>query len=146
MRISLLPPLWAQNTDAGFASAHARCGPMTSMATKINAIDRRILFFLRFALSSIFYHTEPKRQTKARCAVETDGMVKDEAAITDAASPSQRDVAKAYQSRQMRSFLSTASSSGDLTPRLSSFLGGTSLAVGCRGPIGASLTFVGCPV
>jgi len=69
---------------------------MTSMARKINAIDRRILlFFLRFALSSIFYHMEPKHQTQARCAVETDGMVKEEAAITDAASPSQRDAAKA---------------------------------------------------
>jgi hypothetical protein len=32
---------------------------------------------------------ETKRRTQARCAVETDGMVKDEAAITDAASPSQ---------------------------------------------------------
>src|SRR5262249_22963720 len=95
LRISLLPPLCAQNTDAGFASAHARCEPMTSMATKINAIDRRILFFLRFALSSIFYHMKRKRRTQARCAAETGGMVKDEAAITDAASPSQRDAAKA---------------------------------------------------
>jgi hypothetical protein len=65
------------------------------MATKINPIDRRILFFLRFALSSTFYHMEPKRQTQARCAVETDGMVKEEAAITDAASPSQRDAGNA---------------------------------------------------
>jgi hypothetical protein len=44
LRISLLPPLWAQNTDAGFASAHAPRGLMTSMATKINPIDRRISF------------------------------------------------------------------------------------------------------
>ena len=79
-----MPPLWAQNTDAGFASAHARCEPMTSMATKINPID-----------PSTFYHMETKRRTQARCAVETDGMVKDEAAITDAASPGQRDAGKA---------------------------------------------------
>jgi len=38
---------------------------------------------------------EPKRWTQARCAVETDGMVKDEAAVTDAASPGQRDAGKA---------------------------------------------------
>jgi hypothetical protein len=38
---------------------------------------------------------QTKRRTQARCAVETDGMVKDEAAITDAASPSQRDTGKA---------------------------------------------------
>jgi hypothetical protein len=43
-----LPPLWAQNTDAGFANAQARCVLMTSMATKMSPIDRRI-FFLRFA-------------------------------------------------------------------------------------------------
>jgi hypothetical protein len=37
----------------------------------------------------------PKRQTQALCAVETDGMVKEEVAITDAASPGQRDAGKA---------------------------------------------------
>jgi hypothetical protein len=68
---------------------------MTSMATKINVIDRRILFFIRFASSSTFYHMEPKRQTQARCAVETDGTVKEEAAIKDAASPGQHDAGKA---------------------------------------------------
>src|SRR5262249_55539860 len=62
---------------------HARCEPMTSMATKINPID-----------PSTFDHMETKRRTQARCAVQTDGMVKDEAAITDAASPSQHDAGK----------------------------------------------------
>jgi hypothetical protein len=52
LRISLLPPLFAQNTDAGFASAQARCGLMTSRATKINPIGRSILLFLRF--TSVF--------------------------------------------------------------------------------------------
>jgi len=47
------------------------------------------------ASPSTFYHMETKRQTQARRAVETDGMVKDEAAITDAASPGQRDAGKA---------------------------------------------------
>src|SRR6516164_4855566 len=40
----------------------------------------------------------------------------------------------------MRSFLSTAWSSGDLTPRLSSFLDGTSLARGLRTAAGTWLT------
>src|SRR5262249_35633983 len=44
LRISLLPPLFAQNTDAGFASAHALCGLVTSRARKMNPIDRRISF------------------------------------------------------------------------------------------------------
>src|SRR5258708_16369241 len=48
LRISLLPPLWTQNTDAGFASAQARSGPMASMTRKMKPIDRRI-FFSRFA-------------------------------------------------------------------------------------------------
>jgi hypothetical protein len=68
---------------------------MTSKAMKMSPIDRRILFFLRFALPSTFYHMEPKRQTQARWAVKTEGMVKEEAAIKDAASPSQRDAGKA---------------------------------------------------
>jgi hypothetical protein len=40
-----LPPLFAQNTDAGFASAQALGALMTtSMATTMNAINRRISF------------------------------------------------------------------------------------------------------
>jgi hypothetical protein len=40
-----LPPLFAQNTDAGFASAQAVGELMTtSMATTVNAIDLRISF------------------------------------------------------------------------------------------------------
>jgi hypothetical protein len=38
-----LPPLFAQNTDAGFASAHAGCGLVISVATKIKAIARGML-------------------------------------------------------------------------------------------------------
>src|SRR5439155_2066683 len=52
----------------------------------------------------------------------------------------------AQQSRQMRSFLSIASSSGDLTPRFWSTPGGTSLALGWRWPIGACLPLLACPV
>jgi len=37
----------------------------------------------------------PKRQTQPLCAVETDGTVKEEAAIKDAASPGQHDAGKA---------------------------------------------------
>src|ERR1700682_6042413 len=44
LRISLLPPLWTQNTDAGFASAQARSGPMASMARTMKPVDRRMLF------------------------------------------------------------------------------------------------------
>jgi hypothetical protein len=43
LRISVLPPLLAQNTDAGFASAQALCGAMKRMATKNNPLARRIL-------------------------------------------------------------------------------------------------------
>jgi hypothetical protein len=44
LRISVLPPLLPQNTDAGFASAQALCGPMSSMPMQINPKVRRILF------------------------------------------------------------------------------------------------------
>src|SRR5262249_29238225 len=49
----------------------------------------------------------------------------------------------AQQSRQMRSFLSIAWSSGDLTPRFSWTPGGTSFALGWRCPTGAPLAV--CP-
>jgi hypothetical protein len=42
-----LPPLFAQNTDAGFASAHACCGLVISVATKIKAIARGMLSSVR---------------------------------------------------------------------------------------------------
>ena len=47
-----MPPLLAQNTEAGFASAQALCGPMSSMPIKINPKVRRILVspFACFAL------------------------------------------------------------------------------------------------
>jgi hypothetical protein len=47
-----LPPLLAQNTEAGFASAQALCGPISSIPIKINPKVRRILFspFACFAL------------------------------------------------------------------------------------------------
>jgi len=44
LRISLLPPLCAQNTDAGLASAQALSGQMASIATKTSPIDYRISF------------------------------------------------------------------------------------------------------
>src|SRR5262245_44412301 len=47
LRISLLPPLFAQNTDAGFASTHALCGFVISRATKIKAIARGMLSSVR---------------------------------------------------------------------------------------------------
>jgi hypothetical protein len=38
---------------------------------------------------------EPKRQTQARSAIETESMTNEEAAIKDAASPRPREAAKA---------------------------------------------------
>jgi hypothetical protein len=44
----------------------------------------------------------------------------------------ERDGGQNQQSRQIRSFLSMASSSTDLVPRFSWIRGGTSFALGCR--------------
>src|SRR5438445_7852664 len=104
-RISLLPPLFAQNTEAGFASAHALSGLISNTARKINALARHISFPVRCRRDLISSNQTPTIASPA------------EAEHTCAMSGPRDRGQGAQQSRQMRNFLSIAWSSGDLTPR-----------------------------
>jgi hypothetical protein len=61
----------------------------------MSPIDRRILLFLRFAsIFGVLSHGAEAPDASA-CAIETESMTNEEAAIKDAASPRPREAAKA---------------------------------------------------
>src|SRR5262249_39467840 len=130
-QISLLPPLFVQNTDAGFASAHALSALVSNTARKINPLARHISFPVRRRRDLIISNRTP--------IIASPTEVEHTCAISG---PRDRGQG-AQQSRQMRSFLSIAWSSGDLPRSFSGTPGGTSFAWVWGCPTGASLA--ACP-